>query len=44
MQVKKTVNPKLQNTVQQTVIKKLTDLLSVDICYIDTVGFYQNLV
>ncbi len=25
-------------------VKKLTDLLPIDICYINTVGFYQNLV
>jgi len=42
--LKKTVNPKPQNTVWQTAIKKLMDLPPVDICYIGTVGFYQNLV
>ena len=42
--LKRTVNPKLQNTVQQTTVKKLMDLPPVDICYIGTVGFYWNLV
>jgi len=42
--LKKMVNPRPQNTVQQMAIKKLMDLPPVDICYISAVGFYQNLV
>ena len=42
--LKRIVNFKLQNTAQQTAIKKFTDLPPVDICYISAVGFYQNLV
>ena len=42
--LKKTVNLRPQNTVWQMAIKKLMDLLLVDICYINAVGFYWNLV
>src|SRR6266702_3449561 len=42
--LKRIVNPRPQNTAQKTAIKKLTDLLPIDICYINAIGFYQNLV
>ena len=42
--LKRTVNLRPQNTVWQTAVKKLTDLLPVDIYYIGTIGFYWNLV
>jgi len=43
-ELKRIVNPRPQNTAQKTAIKKLTDLLPIDICYINAVGFYWNLV
>ena len=42
--LKRTVNLRPQNTAWQTAVKKHTDLLPVNICYIGSVGFYQNLV
>jgi len=42
--LKKTVNPKPQNTVWWMAVKKLTDLPPINICYIGAVGFYWNLV
>ena len=42
--LKRIVNPRPQNIAQKTAIKKLTDLLPIDICYISAVEFYQNLV
>jgi len=43
-ELKRTVNPRPQNMVWQTAVKKLMDLPPVDICYIGAVGFYWNLV
>ena len=42
-ELKRTVNPKPQNTAQRTAIKKLTNLLPINICCIGTIGFYWNL-
>jgi len=42
--LKRTVNFKLQNMVWQTAVKKFMDFLPIDICYIDIIGFYWNLV
>ena len=39
-ELKRIANPRPQNTAQKTAVKKLTDLLLVDICYIGAVGFY----
>jgi hypothetical protein len=43
-ELKRVVNPRPQNIARKTTIKKLMDLLPIDICYIGAVGFYQNLV
>ena len=42
--LKRTVNPKLQNIVRRTAVRKPIDLLLVNICCIGAIGFYQNLV
>ena len=42
--LKRIVNPRPLNTAQKPAVKKLTDLPPIDICYIGTIGFYQNLV
>ena len=42
--LKRIVNFKPQNMVWQTAVKKFTDLLLVNICYIGAVEFYQNSV
>jgi hypothetical protein len=42
--LKKTTNPIPQNTARRIPIKKPTDLLLVNICYISAIGFYRNLV
>ena len=41
--LKRIMDLRLQNIAWQTAIKKLTDLLPINICCIGAVGFYQNL-
>ena len=43
-ELKRIVNPRLQIMAQKIAIKKLMDLPPINIYYIGTVGFYQNLV
>jgi hypothetical protein len=43
-ELKRTVNPRPQSTARRTAVKRLTNLLPVDICCIGAVGFYRNLV
>ena len=43
-ELKKIVSAKPQNIAQRTTVKKPTDLLPVNICYIGTIGFYWNLI
>ena len=42
-ELKRTINPRPQNTARRTAVKKLTNLLPVDICCIGAIGFYWNL-
>jgi len=42
-ELKRVINPLLQNTVYGTSVKKPINLLLVNICYISAIGFYQNL-
>ena len=42
--LKRIENPKPQNTAQKPAIKKPMDLPHIDIYYINTIGFHQNLV
>ena len=41
--LKRTINPRPQNIARRTAVKKLTNLLFINICYIGAVGFYRNL-
>ncbi len=39
-ELKRIVNPRLQNTAQKMAVKKLTDLPPINIYYISAIGFY----
>ena len=43
-ELKRIVNLRLQNTAQQMAVKKPMDLPPIDICYVNAIGFYWNLV
>ena len=43
-ELKRIVNPRPQNMDWKLAVKKLTDLPPINICYINAIGFYQNLV
>jgi len=42
-ELRRAINPPLQNIVHETSVKKPTNLLPVDIYCISAIGFYQNL-
>jgi hypothetical protein len=43
-ELKRIENLRPQNTAWKPAIKKFMDLPPIDICYINIIGFYQNLV